>query len=165
MTPRIEPLTQQSFKPFGQVVETAGTRTKLSLNQGFTTRFHDLVDIDTDACGGRLGVSICRCEPMPMPVHIQTLERQPLSSLTLMPLGNLPYLVVVAPPGEFIESNIRVFLANGRQGVHYRAGTWHNFCLALYRTCDFLVLDRLGKGKNGQKIHLKKGFYIRTGDF
>jgi ureidoglycolate lyase len=71
-----------------------------------------------------------------------------------VPLGNNPYLVVVAPAGEFDVTKIEVFIANSNQGVNYHKGTWHHFCLALGNDSDFLVIDRGGKGDNCDVVSL-----------
>lgn len=138
-----EPLTAEAFKPFGDVIEASSDATQLAINYGNTTRFHDLAGIDVGAKGGKPGVSIFRSTPLALPITIKLMEYHPLSSQAFVPLSSHPYLVVVAPAGEFDASAIRVFLASGRQGVNYHAGTWHHFSLALEDVSDFLVIDRI----------------------
>jgi ureidoglycolate lyase len=59
------------------------------------------------------------------------------------------FLVVVAPPGEGIDPDaVRAFVTDGRQGVNYRAGTWHAVHSVLEREGEFLVVDRGGPGHN-----------------
>ncbi len=116
-----------------------------AINYGNTTRFHDLAGIDVAANGGRPGVSVFRSTPLAQPITIKLMEYHPLSSQAFVPLSARPYLVVVAPPGDFDASAIRVFIASGEQGVNYRAGTWHHFSLALEAISDFLVIDRIAE--------------------
>jgi ureidoglycolate lyase len=66
-----------------------------------------------------------------------------------MPLHQERFIVVVAPPGDTIEPNeVQAFVTDGRQGVNYRAGTWHAIQSVLEREGEFLVVDRGGDGKN-----------------
>ncbi len=143
MTRTIKPelLTAEAFAPFGDVIEASPDAVQLLINYGNTTRFHDLAGIDTTAGGGRTGVSIFRSTPLAQPITVKIMEYHPLSSQAFVPLSGRPYLVVVAPAGDFDASAIRVFIASGRQGVNYRAGTWHHFSLALDDVSDFLVVD------------------------
>ncbi|MEE2729936.1 MAG: ureidoglycolate lyase [Pseudomonadota bacterium] len=138
------PLRRQDFVPFGDVIEAHDEARHFAINYGQTERYHDLAQIDVSAQGGRPIVSLFRSRPLPTPITIEILERHPHSSQAFMPLGNQPYLVVVAPPGPLDETAIRVFLAQPGQGVNYHAGTWHHFSLALHADSDFLVIDRGG---------------------
>ncbi|WP_417464101.1 ureidoglycolate lyase [Kordiimonas sp.] len=149
-----EPLTPDAFKPFGDVIEASDAARQFDINYGHTIRFHDLARIDVAAEDGRAGVSIFRSTPLQAPITVKLMEYHPLSSQAFMPLGPRPYLVVVAPKGEFDVSCIRVFKALPGQGVNYHAGTWHHFCLALEGVSDFLVIDRIGEGENCVEHHL-----------
>lgn len=154
------PLTTEAFAPFGDVMEMRNTGTNLLINEGYTRRFHDLAKIDVAQRGGRAGISIFRSTPLPTPVQIRLLERHPLSSQAFFPLSARPYLVVVAPPGNLDEQAVQVFLAQPGQGVNYRPGTWHHFCLALEAESDFLVIDRIGTGENCDQVVLQHPFEI-----
>lgn len=79
------------------------------------------------------------------------MERHPLSSQLFFPLGDNPYLVVVAPQGEFDPQDIRAFVAQPNQGVNYHPGVWHHYSLALNEPSDFLVIDRLSPGERGNE--------------
>ena len=155
-----KPLTRKSFAPYGDVIEVG--EKPLSINYGQTERHHDLAAIDTAANGGRTLVNIFRSTPLPVPIKIEIMERHPLSSQAFMPLSGNPYLVVVAPKGDFNESDIQVFLAGAGQGVNYHAGTWHHYSLALGAVSDFLVIDRGGDGDNCDEVRLKEPFSINT---
>ncbi len=153
LTPR--PLTPEAFRPFGDVVETRTAVDERLINEGNTTRFHDLARLDLEADGGRPLLSIFRSRPLPAPVRITTMERHPLSSQMFYPLSGNPYLVVVAPPGELDESAIQVFRAGPNQGVNYASGTWHHYSLALDSISDFLVIDRGGPEENCDEVPLQ----------
>jgi ureidoglycolate lyase len=152
------PLTSTKFAPFGDVVEACGVAK--SINYGQTERYHDLAQIDTAMKGGQTLVNIFRSTPLPLPIKIEIMERHPLSSQMFMPLSDNPYLVVVAPKGNFDESKIKVFLANADQGVNYHAGTWHHYSLALNAVSDFLVVDRGGEGDNCDEVQLGEAITI-----
>lgn len=155
-----KPLTAQAFAGYGDVVEISAAARHFPINYGHTVRYHDLAQVDVAAQDGRPGVSLFRSQPLPAPIAINIMERHPMSSQLFMPLSQNPYLVVVAPPGDFDENAIEVFLAQPGQGVNYRAGTWHHFCLALNGTSDFLVIDRLGEGDNCDEVTLQFPFHI-----
>lgn len=132
----------------------------MSINYGQTDRYNDLARIETDRNGGRTLVNIFRTRPIVPPIKIEVLERHPLSSQAFMPLGQNPYLVVVAPSGPLEEEHIKVFQATANQGVNYHKGTWHHFSLALGAKSDFLVIDRAGPEDNCDEVRLKNPFFI-----
>lgn len=148
MPMNVEWLTAERFAPFGDVIEVNDAVHHYTINQGYTERYHDLAAVDVLNYNGRVALNIFRSTPLPRPIQIRLLERHPMSSQAFMPLGQAPYLVVVAPAGELQPANIRAFIASPNQGVNYHAGTWHHFCLALDTTSDFLVVDRVGSGPN-----------------
>jgi ureidoglycolate lyase len=150
----IIPLSTELFSAYGDVIEVASTREHFSINEGNTERYHDLATVDVTLDHGRPLISIFRAKPLTMPHEIRLMERHPLSSQAFMPLGQHPYLVVVAAKGEFNPENIKVFLAQANQGVNYHAGTWHHYCFALQEISDFLVVDRGGDGQNCDFVEL-----------
>lgn len=147
------PLTYEDFKLFGDVIEADNAQTR-SINEGNTTRYHDLAELDLSAAGGKPGLNIFRSNPLPKPLILELMERHPLSSQAFYPLGNSPYLVVVAPPGELDPSAIVAFLAQSNQGVNYHKGTWHHYSLALGGVSDFLVVDRISDDQNCDEVRL-----------
>lgn len=154
------PLTAAAFAPFGEVIETAGHTPRL-INEGTSERFDDLTPVDVLAEGGRPLISIFRATPRPVPFVVKGMERHPWSSQAFYPLDGLPYLVVVAVPGDAPwETRIRAFRAAGNQGVNYRRGTWHHALLALGKTCDFLVVDRGGTGENCEEVGVEPGVTV-----
>lgn len=160
----IKPLSEALFKPFGDVIEVGDSVEHFAINYGLTTRFHNLAKIDTQQHNGETCLSIFRSKPMPMPIRLSIMERHPWSSQAFYPLSTRPYLVVVAPAGEFDASAIEIFLAQAHQGVNYFPGTWHHFSLALGETSDFLVVDRMGPGDNCEEITLPEPILITEED-
>lgn len=147
------PLTSADFKPFGDVIEADNSQTR-SINEGNTTRYHNLAELDLSAEGGKPGLNIFRSRPIPQPMILELMERHPLSSQAFYPLGNSPYLVVVAPPGELDPFAVVAFVAQSDQGVNYHKGTWHHYSLALGGVSDFLVVDRISDDQNCDEVRL-----------
>ncbi|WP_228254804.1 ureidoglycolate lyase [Aquirhabdus parva] len=154
MTLNIEPLTAESFAPFGEVIQTESAHSFL-INNGTTERFHALAAVElleensdvTRENHCRAIISIFRAEARHFPFSVSMLEKHPLGSQAFIPLSGEPYLVVVAT-GMDSPGQLRAFIATATQGVNYRAGVWHHPLLALHKTCDFLVVDRQGSGVN-----------------
>ncbi|ACR28470.1 ureidoglycolate lyase [Burkholderia glumae] len=155
----IEALTRAAFAPFGDVIETAGA-TRIPINLGTTTRFHDLARIDVADGGGRPLVNLFRGEPRALPFEVTMLERHPLGSQAFLPLDARPYLVVVAPAGELDPARIRAFVTHGWQGVNYAKGVWHHPLIALGQTSDFIVVDRGGEGVNLDETALDESLWL-----
>ncbi|KAF2459667.1 ureidoglycolate hydrolase, partial [Lineolata rhizophorae] len=117
----------------------------------------------------RLSINMFACAPRALRggsvLDVRLLERHPFTAQAFVPVGLAPgagptpakYLVVVAPTvgeggeGERREpkgrgapdlSRVRAFLAHGRQGVTYAAGTWHAPMAVVGReTVDFVVVQ------------------------
>ncbi len=146
-------LTADAFAPFGDVIEASDDAERIAINYGYTTRFNDLAGIDVASDGGRPIVSLFRAKPLTPPL-LKIFERHPLGSQAFMPLNGRPYLVAVAPAGDFDPARLTVFRAAPHQGVNYAKGTWHHFLLALEAESDFLVIDREGPGENLNEIEV-----------
>ena len=157
MTP--EPLTAEAFAPFGNVIEASDAAVRLDINQGHAVRYDRLADVDVADGGGTGAISLFRARPLDDPV-LKLFERHPLGSQSFVPLSGRPYLVAVAPRGPFQPAGIRLFRAEGHQGVHYLKGVWHHFLLVLDES-DFLVIDRAGPGDNCEEVALAPADEIR----
>ncbi|WP_374334196.1 ureidoglycolate lyase, partial [Aestuariivirga sp.] len=90
-----EPLTRAAFRPFGEVIEMAGSA-HFTINQGFTERYDDLGFVDVASEDGLSKVSLFLGQPRPAPIAIQLMERHPLGSQMFLPLQDRPWLVLVA---------------------------------------------------------------------
>lgn len=146
----IEPLNAEAFRPFGDVIEASDAARHFTINDGFAERFHDLARVDTAAEGGHTLVSIFKALPRTFPMAITVMERHPLGSQAFVALSPMPFLVVVAVPGDAPAlRDIRCFLAAPGQGVNYARGTWHHPLIALDAPGDFLVIDRGGAAGQG----------------
>jgi len=157
---RAEPLTAESFRPFGDVLETNG-RIPQEINQGNTQKFADLADI-TIGEGGRVQFSIYRSDVIELPFRIDLMERHPLGSQLFYPLHQLPFPIIVAPADAYPDSsNIRAFLSNGNQGINLHPNIWHHYQLTLQQASDYIVVDRAGGGENYEEHRLQEDLFLQ----
>lgn len=158
----IEPLTSVAFAPFGEVIETpadGGNET----NGGLAVRYDEVAKLDLNEGGSKPLLGIFHVKPTPLPIEVRWLECHPIASQAFVPIGERPFLVIVAPPGDAPDpARTRAFLTNGRQGVNYRRGTWHFPVIALERDTDFLVLDRGDAGGNYAEASLAGGAVLKV---
>ena len=154
-----EVLTAEAFAAFGDVIEASEGAERIDINYGQTVRFDALAAVEVG--DGRAIVSLFRSKPLE-PCVLKVFERHPLGSQAFVPVQGRPYLVAVAPKGEFDPAAVRVFRAAASQGVNYAAGTWHHFLLALEAESDFLVVDRDGPGENLDEVYLDVADQIRV---
>ncbi|GHB03155.1 ureidoglycolate lyase [Modicisalibacter luteus] len=150
-----QPLTPEAFAPFGDVID-ARTADYFPINAGRTRRYHDLAKVETLGDEAHTLISIFVSQPVEVPLTLEFLERHPQGSQAFMPLHEERFLIVVAPPGDTIDpTDVRAFITDGRQGVNYRAGTWHAIQSVLDREGEFLVVDRGGLGNNCEEYPLE----------
>ena len=144
-TLRTQPLTQDAFAPFGEVLEAAGEPDRL-INQGLCGRHHDLARLDF--ADGRAGISVFDARPRALPYALDMVERHPEGSQAFVPMHQNPFLVVVAPDDGGAPGTPLAFVAAPGQGVNYRRGVWHGVLAPLDEPGLFAVVDRIGEGAN-----------------
>ncbi len=155
---RIEPLTKQAFKPFGDVIETSGAQI-ININQNFAQRFNDLAHIDVSHEGGSVNISLVAAKPRPVPIEIKLMERHPLGSQIFHPLEDEPWLVLVCTDPRDLSS-YRAFKATGQQGINYARNAWHH-PLLVFKPQHFFIVDRKGPGNNLEEVWLEKAFDLQ----
>jgi len=148
-TPRtltLEPLSAETFLPYGEVI-AAGTANADPMNDALFERYDDLARLTAE---GRVGVSIARCRhAASQPATCPMVERHPRGSQAFVPLAGFRFVVVVAPAGAAPSADdLRAFLTDGRQGVNYRAGTWHVPLIGLAEGQEFLIIDDVASPDN-----------------
>ena len=154
----IEPLTKAGFAPFGVVIERAGAEIRM-INEGTTTRYHALSQVDVAAGGGMPILSIFAGTPRPAPIAVSMMERHPLGSQAFMPLSDHDWLVVVAPTNADDSApdfdGLRCFQVRGDQGVSYAPNVWHHPLLVCQQQ-DFLIADRAGPDGELASVNLQE---------
>ena len=151
-TIRTEPLTRDTFAPFGQVIETAGAA-HYPINAGNCERYHDLAPIELKGPNARPVISLMHSKGFALPFTLGMVERHPLGSQAFYPLSHDPFLVVVAPDIAGHPGTPRAFLTAPRQGVNIAINTWHGVLTPLGPEADFLCVDRAGDGSNLEEHH------------
>lgn len=149
----------EAFAAFGEVLDASGVPTGLA-NGGTAEVHRDIAGIDVAAEGGRVCLSVVRAKGRALPFRIEIMERHPLGSQAIAPLGTASMLIVVAPAGPLDPDLIAAFRASGHQGVNYRRAVWHHPLIALDSDGDFLIVDREGEGENLVLERLSQPFEV-----
>jgi len=148
-------LTREAFAPFGDVIEIEGSE-QFEINSGYTTRVHDLIDIQLGGQNARAQFSFFLGRPRPL--EIKMLEKHPLGSQAFYPIGDKRWLVVVASAPE--PESICAFWATGKQGVNYHRNVWHHPLLVI-EPQQFVIIDRGGDGHNCDEVELVTSVLIQ----
>jgi ureidoglycolate lyase len=127
-----QPLTQEAFAPFGDVIDVpreAGRKYYEDALGNLRPNAHQPVD-----------------EPQGRDAHglltAEMLERHEFSSQTFVPVDVVRWLIVVAPhakEGGPDTKQVRAFIATGKQGVTYKPNTWHHGLTVLDKPGRFAV--------------------------
>ena len=147
-TIQLKPLSRENFSSFGDVIDVCDSNHIIAINDGLANRHHDLATIDVSDQNGHAIVSIIDTNKTQLPLRVSVMERHPIGSQAFMPIGDSPYIVLVAPAGEFDIDRLQGFLAQPNQGINYAKGTWHHACISHIQSNQFLVVDRGGNGAN-----------------
>ncbi len=156
MTDRLDPqpLSAAAFAPFGDVIEFEG-RDSYPINDGMAARYHALAGIDTGGADARAVISLVASKKFELPRRVDHLEYHPHGSQAFIPLDATPFLVVVGAPGDPPDpAALKAFVTNGRQGINYRAGTWHHVLLTPYAAMRFVCVDRESPQDNCIDFHI-----------
>ena len=158
-TIHIEPLTAESFAPFGLVIERDGAH-HYPINAGMTERFHDLARIELGGEAARPLISIFSGQAYTLPLSLKLVERHPLGSQAFYPLSDSPWLVIVAEDDDGRPTRIRAFRPSQGQGINIAMNTWHGVLTPLDTPSDYLVVDRGGSGNNLEEHHFEVPWLI-----
>ena len=149
---RAQPLSADAFRPFGDVLDTAGAPDRM-INDGLCGRYHDRARLDFGP-DGRAGISLFDAEPRALPYDLALLERHPLGSQAFLPMSQHPFLVIVAEGAGDTPGPVHAFLTAPGQGINFLRGTWHGVLTPLHAPGLFAVIDRIGPGTNLQEYPL-----------
>ncbi|KAI7834127.1 ureidoglycolate hydrolase [Kickxella alabastrina] len=158
----VEPLTIESFQPYGDVIQLEGHKNIVIANQGTAKRVNHVAKLgNLRRCTGPALQSaqpnMCIFSSAPRPtsggrLKINLLERHPYSTQVFMPIHQQGvkvdpdspcYLVIVAENGPDDRpdlKSIRAFAANSTQGINYKANSWHSPMVTIGKQVNFIVL-------------------------
>lgn len=152
-----KPLTAEEFAPFGDVLEATGDFRPI--NQGKCRRHHDRARLDFGNAA-RAGISIFKAEACGLPYRFDLVERHPDGSQAFLPMGQHPFLVIVAPDEGGVPGAPCAFLTNGAQGINLLRGTWHGVLTPLAEPGLFAVVDRIGTTPNLEEYRYPEAFVV-----
>ncbi len=150
-----QPLTREAFAPFGDVIDVPDAA-------GRTYYEEALGNLRSEARPS-LSLSL-KAETPDRPLRAELLERHEFSSQTFVPIDVGRWLIVVAPhakAGGPDLGGLKAFIATGKQGVTYRANTWHHGLTVLDRPGRFAVFMWRVGGKGDEEFVPVKPFTIR----
>lgn len=138
---KAEPLTPDTYRPFGQVIGKDTVQMKI-VNDRF-----------------RMGTIIMKYQPF----HITRLSRHIMSTQALIPLGGKACLVVVAPPTVDLDSpedlkQVRAFINDGSCGVNFELGTWHMALLPLGPEMSMVNIQGEHAGEDTEERSFEEAF-------
>ena len=148
-----QPLTDEAFAPFGDVLHAAGAPDRM-INQGLCGRHHDKARMDFGP-SGRAGISIFNAEKRTLPYTLDLVERHPEGSQAFIPMSLEPFLVIVAEDDGGKPSNIQAFITAPGQGINLLRNTWHGVLTPLGEPGLFAVIDRIGDSLNLEEFPLE----------
>ncbi len=141
-----QPLSKDSFKAFGDVIEGSDGAPDMMINQGQCGRFHDLAKLDFG--GGRAGISLFASLGKSSPFTFEMVERHPLGSQAFIPVDGVAYLVLVGEDRNGTPTGLRAFVAQPGQTVNIHRNVWHGVLTPIDAPGNYVVVDRIGDGNN-----------------
>ena len=156
-------ISQELFKPYGEIISKGMENNKYIINQGYCERFDEVAQINLLNKKAKPIISIFSATPRKRPIKIDYLEMHPLSSQAFMPIQKIDWLVVVANDiyGSPDLSSLKCFSIPGDVGISYNPNVWH-FPLLVKKAQDFLVIDR-SSALDKNKENLRE-FFLENND-
>ena len=158
----IEQLDASVFSKFGKIVEKKNALELRSINQGTTTRYHNISELDLESKNGISSISIFSGTPRNLPIEIKIMEKHPVASQSFLPIQNYDWLTVVSEEkNELPDLNtLRCFHVNGDTGITYNKNVWHH-PLLVKKKQDFWVIDRINDEED-TSINLKEYYFTNN---
>ena len=140
----IEQIDTNIFSKFGNIIEKKNALELRPINQGTTTRYHNISELDLESKNGNSGISIFSGLPRDLPIEIKIMEKHPVASQSFLPIQNYDWLIVVCDEKNKVPdlSTLRCFHVNGDTGITYNKNVWHH-PLLVKKKQDFWVIDRI----------------------
>ncbi len=158
-TIKIQPLTQETFKPFGEVISIGTVEPKL-INEDKCRRYSDLASVDI--IDGKTSISLFHADIRTLPYKLTLLERHPLGSQSFIPMDRSEFIVIVAEDQNGKPQTPVAFFADCSQSVNIAKNTWHGVLTPITGSGLFAVIDRIGDGANLEEYHLEEPFLINN---
>jgi ureidoglycolate lyase len=135
---RVESATPENIAPFGGLIgpRAAVQPSGVSYYAGAVATGRQ-VDYQCDTA---TEISLATLHRRPLEVHY--MERHAQHTQTFIPLGNKPFMAILAPPcdGEMPEfDKIKAFRFEGDTGLCLHRGTWHEFPFPLEDDTHIIV--------------------------
>ena len=158
----IEQLDAGVFSKFGKIVEKKNALELRSINQGTTTRYHNISELDLESKNGISSISIFSGTPRNLPIEIKIMEKHPVASQSFLPIQDYDWLIVVSEEkNELPDLNtLRCFHVNGDTGITYNKNVWHH-PLLVKKKQDFWVIDRINNEED-TSINLKEYYFANN---
>jgi ureidoglycolate lyase len=150
-----QPLTRPAFAPFGDVFDVPDTPGR--------TYYEEALGNLRPAARPSLSLSL-KPETVDRPFTAELLERHEFSSQSFVPIDAGRWLIVVAPhaaAGGPDLAGVKAFIATGKQGVTYRADTWHHGLTTLDRPGRFAIFMWRDGGPGDEEFVPVTPFTIR----
>ena len=157
-----QPLTQEAFAPFGDVLEARGAPDKL-INRGRCGRYHNRALLD--AMNGALGISLHLSEKREAPIRLNSVARHPLGSQAYIPMTANPYLVTVAKDENNQPGQVVAFVCGAGQAVNYHKNIWHGALMPLSDPGLFAVVDDVGEAPNMDDFWFDRPYLVAVGGY
>ena len=158
----IDQLDASVFSKFGKIVEKKNALELRSINQGTTTRYHNISELDLESKNGISNISIFSGTPRILPIEIKIMEKHPVASQSFLPIQDYDWLIVVSEEkNELPDLNtLKCFHVNGDTGITYNKNVWHH-PLLVKKKQDFWVIDRINDEED-TSINLKEYYFTNN---
>ena len=145
----IEQLDINIFSKFGDIIQKKNALDLRSINQGTTTRYHNISKLSLESKNGNSAISIFSGSPRDLPIEIKIMEKHPIASQTFLPIQDYDWLIVVCEEKNELPdlSTLRCFQVDGDTGITYNKNIWHHHLLVKKKQ-DFWVIDRINDQEN-----------------
>jgi ureidoglycolate lyase len=140
----IEQLDINIFSKFGDIIQKKNALELRSINQGTTTRHHNISKLSLESKNGNSAISIFSGSPRDLPIEIKIMEKHPIASQSFLPIQDYDWLIVVCEEkNELPDLNtLRCFHVDGDTGITYNQNVWHH-PLLVKKKQDFWIIDRI----------------------
>jgi ureidoglycolate lyase len=152
----IEQLDINIFSKFGDIIQKKNALELRSINQGTTTRYHNISKLSLESKNGNSSISIFSGSPRDLPIEIKIMEKHPIASQSFLPIQDYDWLIVVCEEKNELPdlSTLRCFQVDGDTGITYNKNIWHH-PLLVKKKQDFWVVDRIND-QESSSINLKE---------